>query len=227
MRRVIENLEGEYGRRRNERDLDALDTLVETILSQQNSSSSTRRVFAELKRRFPSWDDALRAPVDEIEAAIRSGGLARQKAARIKALLAAITKERGSLDLSFLADLAPDDALRYLMRFSGIGPKTARCTLLFACDAAVFPMDVHIFRILERLGLLDARLSDERAHREMATLIPKGKHYSAHVNLIAHGRKVCRPTAPRCDACCLVEYCPTGQRRLLEGEADDPRLVRV
>jgi endonuclease-3 len=226
MRRVVENLEGEYGARVNERDLDPLDTLVQIILSQQNSSVSTRKVFAELKRRFPTWERALAAPVARIEQAIRSGGLARQKAARIKALLASIEAERGLLDLGFLRGMAPEEALAYLLRFSGVGPKTARCTLLFACDADAFPMDVHIFRILARLGLLDARMGDERAHRSMEALIPPGKHYSAHVNLIAHGRAVCRPTAPRCDACCVIDYCPTGQERLLEADPDDPRMGR-
>jgi endonuclease-3 len=226
MRRVVENLEGEYGVPVNDRGLDPLDTLVETILSQQNSSASTRKVFAELKRRFPSWDEALAAPVEEIEDAIRAGGLARQKAARIKTILESVKAERGDFDLGFLADMGPEEALAYLTRFSGVGPKTARCTLLFACDMDLFPMDVHIFRIAERLGLLAPRTPDERAHRIVAALIPPGKHYSAHVNLIRHGRRICRPTAPRCEACCLIDYCPTGQERLLEGEVDDPRVGR-
>lgn len=225
-RRVVENLEGEYGRPRNRLDDDAIDTLVGTILSQQNSSASTRKVFAELKRRFPRWADVLASPVEEIEDAIRAGGLARQKAARIKALLASIESEHGVLDLGFLADLSAPEAMGYLTRFTGVGPKTARCTLLFAFGMPVFPMDVHIFRILERVGLLDPRHSDERAHREMTALVPKGKHYSAHVNLIAHGRRVCRPTSPNCDACCLIDYCPTGQERLLKADVDDPRLRR-
>jgi len=223
MRRVVENLDGEYGPKRNARSRDALDELVLTILSQQNSSVSTRAVFAELKRRFPTWAEADAAPAEAIEDAIRSGGLARMKAARIKALLASIREERGSFDLSFVKRLTPDDALAYLTSFKGVGPKTARCTLLFTFGTPVFPMDVHIFRILERLGLLDTKWSDERAHREVAALIPKGKHYSAHVNLIAHGRGVCRPTAPQCHACCLVDYCPYGEERLGLDADDDPR----
>lgn len=226
MRRVVQNLEGEYGPKRNERERDALGTLVSIILSQQNSSESTRRVYAELRRRFPTWNKVLAAPVELVEDAIRAGGLARQKAARIQAILGAIKRERRRLDLDFLADMAPDEAMRYLTSFSGVGPKTARCTLLFACDMDAFPMDVHIFRILRRLGLLDPKLPDERAHQAMERLVPEGKHYSAHVNLIAHGRRVCRPTSPRCDACCLIDYCPTGQARLDAIEPDDPRARR-
>ena len=224
MRRVVQNLEGEYGVPLNERDLDPLDTLVETILSQQNSSASTRKVFAELKRRFPTWEEVLAAPVEEIEEAIRAGGLARMKAARIKQILEAIHTERGDFDLRFLEAMEPEDALTYLTRFPGVGPKTARCTLLFSCEMALFPMDVHIFRICERLGLLTPKTPDERAHRLIAELVPSGKHYSAHVNLIHHGRKVCRPTTPRCSVCCLIDYCPTGQERLLTDDSGDPRL---
>lgn len=225
MRRVVENLEGEYGPKKNSRSRDALDELVLTILSQQNSSASTRAVFAELKRRFPSWEKADAAPAEEIEDAIRSGGLARMKAARIKQLLASIREERGSFDLGFLKKVDAEAALAYLTNFKGVGPKTARCTLLFTFGTAVFPMDVHIFRILTRVGLIDPKWSDERAHREITALVPKGKHYSAHVNLIEHGRKVCRPTSPRCAACCLIDYCPEGHDRLATGEGDgDPRL---
>jgi endonuclease-3 len=226
MRRVVENLDGEYGPKRGRRSRDVLDELVATILSQQNSSVSTRAVFASLKARFPTWDDAVDAPVEEIEEAIRSGGLSRQKSARIKRLLEAIRDEHGSLELGFLEKLPAEEALRYLKSFSGDGEQRARCTLLFTIGLAVFPMDVHIFRILERLGLLRPNTPDERAHREIEALIPAGKHYSAHVNLVEHGRKICRPTAPRCDACCLLDYCPTGQQRLGAAEEADPRLVR-
>jgi endonuclease-3 len=223
LRRVVENLDGEYGARANELDDDPLGTLVATILSQQNSWRSTRRIFAALIARFPSWAEAMVAPVGEIEETIRAGGLAGQKAARIKALLSSVFEERGDLDLGFLREMAPEEALRYLTRFSGVGPKTARCTLLFACGSAVFPMDVHIFRILRRLGLLDPNLPDEQAHRLVEALIPEGKHYTAHINLIEHGRRVCRPANPKCNGCCLIDYCPAGQGRLLEPGSEDPR----
>jgi endonuclease III len=225
LRRVADNLDAEYGRKVNVRELGALDTLIETILSQQNSSTSTKQVFAELKTRFPDWSDALEAPVEDIEDAIRSGGLARMKAARIKAILAAVSGESEALDLDFLADLTPEESMAYLNRFPGVGPKTARCTLLFAFGAAVFPMDVHIFRILRRLGLLDARLSDEESHTRVESIVPADRHYGLHVNLIAHGRTVCRPTAPRCGDCCLVDYCEFGQERLLLPDEPDPRLA--
>lgn len=224
MRRVVENLEGHYGRRRAPRGRDAMDELIATILSQQNSSQSTEAVFRTLKTRFPRWDEARAANVNEIEEAIRAGGLSKQKSVRIKKLLESVHAERGDFDLSFLKRRSADDACAYLMRFDGVGPKTARCTLLFTFAMPVFPMDVHIFRIVERLGLLTPNTPDEAAHRTITALVPKGKHYAAHVLLIEHGRKVCRPTKPRCNECCLIEYCPDGHQRLADAAHLDPRL---
>lgn len=225
IRRVVENLDGEYGAKRNRPNRKPLDTLVGIILSQQNSSASSRACFAELKRRFPTWEDVLAAPVGSVEDAIRRGGLARIKATRIQAVLRNLLERHGSLELAGLSKMPPDAAVAELVRLPGVGPKTARCVLLFALGVDVFPMDVHIFRIAERLGLIAPKTPDERAHRIVGALIPVGRRYSAHVNMVEHGRTTCRPTAPKCDACCLLEYCAFGQRRLddLRGIALDPR----
>ena len=162
VRRVVENLDGEYGAKRNRPNRRPLDTLVGIILSQQNSSASSHACFAELKRRFPTWEDALAAPVDDIEDAIRHGGLARIKATRIHAILEELLARHGSLELGHLAKLPADDAVAELVRLPGVGPKTARCVLLFALGADVFPMDVHIFRIAARLGIIAPKTPDEQ-----------------------------------------------------------------
>jgi endonuclease III len=207
IRYIIQNLRAVYGVPRRERYRDPLDCLIETILSQSTSNNNSRRSYADLKARFPTWELARRARTLSIEAAIRAGGLARQKSARIKNLLNQIHNSRGSLDLSFLRAIRLEEAVRFLVSFKGVGPKTAACTLLFACNRPVFPIDVHIFRIARRLGLLLEKCSDEQAHRIMGELIPARRYYEAHINLIRHGRSVCRPTNPRCEACCLVDYC--------------------
>jgi endonuclease-3 len=142
---------------------------------------------------------------------IRSGGLANQKATVIKSILRQLKLEHGALDLSFLHDLSPDEATQYLSQFRGIGPKTVACTLLFACRKEVFPLDTHIFRILRRVGLIPQKCTDRRAHEIMNRLVPEGKFYSFHVNLIRHGRALCRPREPLCERCPIVEYCDYGQ----------------
>jgi len=213
IRYIIQNLERAYGVPENSRRSDPLDMLIQIILSQATSDINSHRTFAVLKRRFPDWDTVLRARESTIAATIQSGGLANQKAAVIKSLLRQIKQDRGTLDLKFLHTLAPEAAVEYLSQFRGIGPKTIACTLLFACRAEVFPLDTHIFRILRRVGLIPLKCSDRRAHDLMNTIVPAGKFYSFHVNLIRHGRALCRPRDPVCERCPIVEYCDYGQNQ--------------
>ena len=204
---ILQNLGAVFGTPRPIIGLDPLDVLIETILSQSTNNANSDRAFENLKHRFPTWEHARRARVSSIEAAIRSGGLAKQKSVRIKALLNEIYDRRGSLDLSFLKTAPIEEAKKFLGSFKGIGPKTVACTLLFAFQRPVFPIDTHIFRIARRLGLIPIKGSDEDAHRLMEQLIPKRRYYEAHINLIRLGRRICRPREPLCEQCCLVEYC--------------------
>lgn len=208
---ITQNLEATYGVPRNSRPDDPLDELILTILSQSTSDINSHRAFQSLKQKFPTWEAARRARTTSIAAAIKSGGLANIKSVVIKNVLNEIQQRRGQLDLSFLRTVPVAEAMEFLTSLKGIGPKTANCVLLFACKRSVFPIDTHIFRVTRRLGLIPQIGSDEQAHRLMERLIPSGKHYSLHVNLIRHGRQTCRPQNPRCKQCCLIEYCQYGQ----------------
>lgn len=210
---ILQNLSAVYGVPKPQRGLDPLDVLIETILSQSTSNVNSDRAFESLKRRFPNWEAVRRARVTSIEAAIKSGGLAKQKSARIKQILNEIHKQRGVLDLSFLTTAPLEEANQFLASFKGVGPKTVACTLLFAHNRPVFPIDTHIFRIARRLGLIPWKGSDEEAHQLMGKMIPKGRYYEAHINLIRHGRRICRPRDPLCEQCCLVDYCEYYQNR--------------
>ncbi len=214
LRYIIQNLERAYGVPENRFPSDPLDMLVQIILSQATSDVNSNRAYSALKERFPAWDDALRARETTIANAIRSGGLANQKAAVIKSLLRQIKDAHGELDLSFLHAMPTAEAVGYLKQFRGIGPKTIACTLLFACRKPVFPLDTHIFRVLRRVGLIPQKCTDARAHEIMNRLVPEGKHYSFHVNLIRHGRAICRPREPLCERCPIVEYCDYGQQMI-------------
>lgn len=214
VRYIIQNLEHAYGipvNRRVAGQSDPLDMLVQIILSQATSDTNSERTFAALKKRFPDWDSVLRAREGTLADTIRSGGLANQKAAVIREVLRQIKLEHGTFDLFFLHDAPTEEAMQYLSQFRGIGPKTVACTLLFACHKNVFPLDTHIFRVLRRVGLIPEKCTDRRAHEIMSRLVPDGKFYSFHVNLIRHGRKLCRPREPLCEQCPVVEYCDYGQ----------------
>lgn len=209
---VVQNLERAYGVPENRwTDWDVLDMLVAVILSQATSDANSDRTYDALKKRFPTWDSVLRAREQTLVETIRLGGLANQKAAVIRELLRQVKERRGSFDLSFLRELPALEAVSYLASFRGVGPKTAACTLLFACGVDLFPLDTHIFRVLRRVGLIPSKCSDEFAHRVMNRLVPAGKFYSFHVNLIRHGRQLCRPRDPVCERCPVVEYCDYGR----------------
>ncbi len=217
LRYIIQNLERTYGvpeNRRAPRTIDPLDMLVQIILSQATSDTNSDRTFAALKKRFPTWDAVLRAREATLAETIRAGGLANQKAAVIRRLLQQLKEQHGALTLDFLQDLPTEEAAHYLSQFRGIGPKTIACTLLFACRKETFPLDTHIFRILRRVGLIPQKCTDARAHEIMNGLVPTGKFYSFHVNLIRHGRQLCRPREPLCELCPIVEYCDYGQEKI-------------
>ena len=209
---IVQNLERTYGVPVNKwTDWDVLDMLVAVILSQATSDANSDRTYDALKQRFPTWEAVLRAREQTLVDTIRLGGLANQKAAVIRELLRQVKERHGSFDLSFLRGLPASEAVAYLASFRGVGPKTAACTLLFACSTEVFPLDTHIFRILRRVGLIPPKCSDQFAHEVMNRLVPAGKFYSFHVNLIRHGRKLCRPRDPLCERCPVVEYCDYGR----------------
>lgn len=211
---ITQNLEATYGVPRNDSHEDPLDELINTILSQSTTNINSHRAFASLKARFPDWEQARRARPASIAAAIKSGGLANVKSVVIKNILNDILTRRGNLDLSFLKTVSIDEARHFLLSLKGIGPKTAACVLLFCCKRAVFPMDTHIFRILRRMGLLPEKVGDESAHQMIEKLIPPKKHYSLHINLIFHGRRICHPRNPKCNQCPLIEHCGFGRTLL-------------
>src|SRR5262245_35786088 len=210
---ICRRLRKEYGPVEPWEVLPPLDELIATILSQNTSDRNSDAAFAELRRQFPTWEAVRTAPVGRIVRAIRCGGLARQKAPRIKAVLRAIHKQRGELSLDFLQELSAEEGTRFLRSFAGVGPKTAACVLLFACGKPVLPVDTHVHRVTRRLGLIDERMNAEKAHEVLARLTPKDKVLEFHIQLIRHGRRTCTARNPRCTECVLLDGCPEGQRR--------------
>ena len=190
-----------------------VDVLVDTILSQNTSNKNSDAGYKRLRRTFRSWNQVMNAPVEEVEKAIRISGLSNLKAPRIQAILRQIKQQRGKIDLQFLGDMNEREAFEYLTRFSGVGPKTAHCTLLFAFGKAMFPVDTHIHRIARRLQLVDAKATAEQTQEILEPTIPPKNRYELHVLLIEHGRKTCRAINPKCDVCPLLDPCPFGKLR--------------
>lgn len=207
--RIYEKLVTTYGIPPWEPSGDPLGELVATILSQHTSDINSERAYRQLRATFPTWEQVRDAPTGAVEEAIRSGGLARQKAARIQQILHILTERLGntSLTLDTLNTMPLDDALAWLRGLPGVGPKTAACVLLFALGKPAFPVDTHVWRVTKRLGLIGAHASAESAHETLQALIPPEWRHTMHIDLIRHGRQICYARKPACFRCPISSEC--------------------
>jgi len=208
IKEVIELLEQEYGPGKWQPDRNPIDVLIGTILSQNTSDANSGRAFASLKASFDSWKAVASAPAEHTAQVIKSGGLSQIKAARIKQVLEQIEKEQGRISLDSLKTMNMAEAEDYLMRLPGVGHKTASCVLLFSLGKPSLPVDTHVFRVAKRLGLIDSRVSIEKAHSLLQEQIPPSKVYQFHIHMIEHGRRICHARQPRCHRCILRGVCP-------------------
>jgi endonuclease-3 len=193
--------------------IDPLDELINTILSQNTNDLNRDRAYHALRAKFPTWEAVRDAPLPQVMAAIKSAGLANQKGPRIQQVLRRITEERGELELNFLRDWPADEARTWLMSLDGVGPKTASIVLLFALGKPAFPVDTHIHRVTGRLGLIPPKTSAEKAHEILEELVPPEWYHSFHLNVIEHGRQVCKAQRPLCERCALQKHCDYFQHR--------------
>jgi endonuclease-3 len=208
---IMEILEERYGVAENTPHFDPLKELVACILSQHTSDINSGRAFQNLVRLFPTWEAVLYAPTETLANAIRIGGLADTKAVRIQQVLQRILEDQGTLSLEALITLTDSEARQYLMSLPGVGPKTAAIVLCFALGRPVIPVDTHIFRVSWRLGLVQKRIGEAKAHDVMQAKVAPEYIYRFHVAIIQHGRKVCKAVNPHCHECPLTKFCPTYQ----------------
>ena len=112
-------------------------------------------------------------------------------------------------------------------KLPGVGPKTARCVLLFALGFPCIPVDTHVHRVARRLGLIGSRTTAEQAHDVLEGMVAPEQAYLFHVYLIEHGRKVCKAPRPRCSECPLQQDCPSSTVRFsVPSQAAPPMVVR-
>jgi endonuclease-3 len=212
IRTAADRLTKAYGPRTWRPGRSGLDCLVQTILSQNTSDANSSRAFESLRQRFPTWRQCLDAPVKQVEAAIRAGGLAGIKSRRIQRILRQILREHGALSLEFIRHTPLEQARHYLQRLDGVGPKTAACVLMFGYNRPALPVDTHVHRVARRLGLIADHTTAEAAHALLEKACPPRLIYPFHVLMVEHGRRTCRARAPVCSACCLADLCPSRNR---------------
>ena len=185
------------------------EELVYTILSQHTSDINSERAFLNLMDTFKTLDNIADAEVEDIEVAIRSGGLSNQKSVRIKEVLNIVRADVGSFDLSFLGEMPLEEAKSWLKSLPGVGPKTAAIILCFSLGMPAMPVDTHIYRVSQRLRLIGPKVSADKAHDILEPMVSEDEVFAFHVYLIRHGRQVCKAQRPRCDDCALAWGCPS------------------
>lgn len=202
-------------------ELDPLSELVSALLSHRTLNSNSAKAFANLVNIFGTWEEVRDAPTIAIQAAINPCTWPEQKAPRIQSVLRKITELKGSLSLDFLAHLEVPDARQWLEALPGVGPKTSAAVMSFSTlRAKALPVDSHHFRVASRLGIINPKIGEAKAHQVLEDLLPPDFSaqdvYDNHQLLMKHGKKVCFYKLPDCNNCVLLDICPTGKTNLLE-----------
>lgn len=186
---------------------DPLDNLMRTILSQNTTDENRDRAYNTLRTQYPTWEKVMWALPVNVQDAIKVAGLAKQKGPAIQNFLKWLHQERGRLSLEFLKDIDPDDAIQWLIQHKGIGVKTAYIVLAFACNQDLCAVDTHVYRIMQRVGILDKKCTKEKAHIQLRPLIPPKKARAFHVNLLDLGKTICHARIPHCTDCPIAHLC--------------------
>ena len=190
-----------------------IDTLIATILSQNTNDKNSYKAYSNLKKRFKSWQEVANSPRNKIEQTIKIAGLGKQKSTSIKKFLTTLKKKNGKLNLNYIKKMNDEEILAELTSINGIGVKTASCVLLFSLDRNVCPVDTHVHRTLNRIGLVNTK-SAEKTFEKINGMLPEGVAHQFHTNLIKLGREICKPAKPNCAVCPLLRICKFKQKNL-------------
>jgi len=196
---------------------DPFQVLIGTILSQRTRDAATDVAAARLFARFPDVRSLAAAPPGEIARLVRPVGFYRTKSRVLRACARELLEQYGG---------EVPRAYAELVSLPGVGPKTANCVLVFGYGIAAIPVDTHVHRIANRLGVVRTDSPEATEQRLRAVVDPR---YWIPLNplLVQHGQNLCRPRGPRCERCPLSDLCATG-RALRDGRRpprpdDDPR----
>ena len=192
--------------KRSELLQDPLDVLIGTILSQNTNDKNSWRAYRNLKDGYSSWEEVRQLDRITLEQEIKVAGLGRQKSAAILEVLNDLYEKKGTLNLDHTHLMGDLEILEELTSYKGVGVKTASCVLLFSLRRNVCPVDTHVNRIVNRVGLV-ASNQPEKTFNTLFGKIPEGLAHSFHSNLILLGREFCKPTNPDCSNCPLLQVC--------------------
>ncbi|MDR2180822.1 MAG: endonuclease III [Synergistaceae bacterium] len=206
----LDLLEARWHHEGNPPDLahpEPLDGLILTVLSQHTNDRNRDAAFARLKERYPAWEEVAAAGYEAVEDAIRPAGLAPTKGKRILEILNVVQRDFGRYSIASLARRGRDEARKYLLSLPGVGEKTAACVLLFDMGLSAFPVDTHIARVCQRVGFVPQGTPPEDICALLEREVDPARYLGGHVNIIEHGRSVCKAHKPLCPSCSAAGLC--------------------
>jgi endonuclease III len=178
-----------------------VELLVSVMLSAQTTDMTVNRVTATLFEKYRSPEDYLVVPLEELERDIRAAGTFRQKARNIRAAMRMLIEEfEGRVPMR----------IDELVRLPGVGRKTANVVAAERGATQGIVVDTHVRRLSQRLGL--TKHDDPgKIEVDLQRIVPRADWGRFPHLLIWHGRRVCAARAPRCDACVLIDLCPSAR----------------
>lgn len=211
---ICRSLTRAYGNPRHGNPRNPLDDLIYIVLSTRTRDSSFANTFRAVKKAFPSWNGLFPKHRRKLERILIPGGLGRLKTSQVIAIIVELRRRFGVATLAPLRKMNSKDAEAFLISLPGVGPKIAKCVLMYTLNRRVLPVDVHVHRVAARLGFRTKRRPDT-SQELIESAVPPELRYSFHVNAIALGRAVCISRKPRCEICPISKWCR--YHRLHEG----------
>jgi len=186
---------------------DPLEVLLRTVITGLSSAAGAEKALKALLAHYKTAEKAGDSSADSIAKTLKKGGLAIQKSKQVAALIKALKKEHGSASLDFIKTMSVREAMRALESIDGVGPKVGASVILYSLGREICPVDSHILRILQRMGIVPNNTAPEAAFELLQPLVPNGMSYPFHVNLIRLGKETCKAGKPRCTSCPVEKEC--------------------
>jgi len=171
--------------------------LIGTVLSQRTRDQKTDAAARLLFSRYPSPEALAVAKVEEIEELIRPVNYYRTKAKRIHDICTILLARCNG---------RPPETIAELMKLPGVGRKTASCVMVYGFRRPALPVDTHVHRIANRIGLVRTRVPEE-TERALCEVLPESHLMSCNELMVKHGQTICRPRRPKCEECPVVSAC--------------------
>lgn len=201
-------LEGLYGSPDHGNKSSPMDELIYIHLSKKTNEKGYSNAFDRLSSAFPQWKGLAEADKSYVKSLISSAGLGENRTNELLHNIKIIKIKFGKETLDQLKSWSDEKIFDFLTSLKGIGPKSAKCIMMYSLGKDVFPVDTHVHTICERTGFIESRLNHKVAQEKLADIFPKKYRYSLHVNMVAHGRIICKKRGtPKCDHCQLMKFC--------------------